>query len=73
MRLTIKKGIEKHRRGRILRPRYIRSFAITKKIGSVAYQLDLPYGLIGIHNVFHVSQLKKYNPDPNHVLNEETL
>jgi hypothetical protein len=33
----------------------------------------MPDGLIGIHNVFHVSQLKKYNPNPNHVFNEEPL
>jgi hypothetical protein len=35
--------------------------------------LDLPDGLIRILDVFHISQLKKYNPDAEHVLNEEPL
>jgi hypothetical protein len=39
----------------------------------VAYRLELPDGLTRIHDVFQVSQLKKYNPDPEHVLNEEPL
>ncbi|KAI3695396.1 hypothetical protein L1987_78393 [Smallanthus sonchifolius] len=34
-------------------------FQIVKRIGLVAYQLDLPKGLSGVHNVFHVSNLKK--------------
>jgi hypothetical protein len=39
----------------------------------MAYRLELPDGLTGIHDAFHVSQLKKYNSDPEHVLNEEPL
>jgi hypothetical protein len=37
----------------------------------VAYRLDILDGLIRIHSVFHILQLKKYNPDSKHVLNEE--
>jgi hypothetical protein len=33
---------------------------ITEKRGDVAYQLELPPQLLDVHNVFHVSQLKKY-------------
>jgi hypothetical protein len=42
-----------------LAPRYIRPFPIFKKCGSVAYKLDLPPSLAGVHNIFHVLQLKK--------------
>ena len=42
-----------------LAPRYIGSFPIIAKRGEVAYQLELPENLSEVHNVFHVSQLKK--------------
>jgi hypothetical protein len=42
-----------------LAPRYIRPFPILEKYGIVAYKLDLPPSLTGVHNIFHVSQLKK--------------
>jgi hypothetical protein len=42
-----------------LAPRYIGPFPILKKYGTVAYKLDLPPSLTGVHNIFHVSQLKK--------------
>ncbi|MDM1593401.1 hypothetical protein [Escherichia coli] len=45
---------------------------ITKKVGDLAYELLLPPHL-KVHNVFHVSLLKKYVPSPNHVLEDEIL
>jgi hypothetical protein len=39
--------------------RYIRPFPILEKCGIVAYKLDLPPSLARVHNIFHVSQLKK--------------
>jgi hypothetical protein len=42
-----------------LAPRFIGSFKITEKRGEVTYQLELPSQLSDVHNVFHVSQLKK--------------
>jgi hypothetical protein len=42
-----------------LAPRYIRPFKITDRKGEVAYQLELPPQLSEVHDVFHVSQLKK--------------
>ncbi|WVZ89435.1 hypothetical protein U9M48_035844 [Paspalum notatum var. saurae] len=42
-----------------LAPRYIGPFKILEKKGEVAYRLELPPSLLGVHDVFHVSQLKK--------------
>ncbi|XP_066374975.1 uncharacterized protein [Miscanthus floridulus] len=42
-----------------LAPRYIRPFRIIERCGEVAYQLELLESLSGVHDVFHVSQLKK--------------
>ena len=42
-----------------LAPRYIGPFKILERRGEVAYQLELPESLSGVHDVFHVSQLKK--------------
>ena len=42
-------------------------------MGSVAYCLELLLSLFKIHDVFHVSLLKKYYPDPTHVLQLEDL
>jgi hypothetical protein len=42
-----------------LSPRYIGPFPILEKCGKVAYKLELPPSLVGVHDIFHVSQLKK--------------
>ena len=55
-----------------LSPRYCGPYLITKKVGDLAYELLLPPHL-KVHNVFHVSLLKKYVPSPNHVLEDEIL
>ncbi|GJX80690.1 putative reverse transcriptase domain-containing protein [Tanacetum coccineum] len=42
-----------------LAPGYVRPFKIFERIGPVAYRLRLPEELIGVHDTFHVSNLKK--------------
>jgi hypothetical protein len=42
-----------------LTPQYIGPFPILEKSGIVAYKLDLPPSLTGVHDTFHISQLKK--------------
>lgn len=51
-----------------LSPRYVGPFEILERIEVVAYQLALPSSLSGIHDVFHVSMLKKYIPNERHVI-----
>ena len=51
-----------------LSPRFIRPFEILERVGVIAYQLALPPSMSGVHEVFHVSMLRKYTPDPAHVV-----
>ena len=52
----------------MLTPRYISQFEITERIGPVAYRLNLPTQLGHMHNMFHVSILKKYTSDSSYVI-----
>ncbi|GJT18239.1 putative reverse transcriptase domain-containing protein [Tanacetum coccineum] len=47
-----------------LAPRFVGPFEIIERIGPVAYRLDLPEELNGVHDTFHVSNLKKCLADP---------
>ncbi|GJV29758.1 hypothetical protein Tco_1386206 [Tanacetum coccineum] len=47
-----------------LAPRFVGPFEITERIGPVAYRLRLPEELNGVHDTFHVSNLKKCLADP---------
>ena len=44
-----------------------------EKVGPVAYRLALPSELEKIHNVFHVSMLRRYISNPSHVVSLETI
>ena len=56
-----------------LSPRFIGPFEILERVGDLAYRLALPPNLSSVHNVFHVSMLKKYIFDPTHVLSYDPL
>ena len=51
-----------------LSPRFIGPFEILERIGTIAYRLALPPSMSGVHEVFHVSILRKYTPDPTHAM-----
>ncbi|GKA58806.1 putative reverse transcriptase domain-containing protein [Tanacetum coccineum] len=53
------KGVVRFRKKGKLAPRFVRLFEIIEKVGPVAYRLDLPEELNGVHDTFHVSNLKK--------------
>ena len=67
------KGVLRFGRRGKLRPRYIGPYEIIARVGPVAYRLDLPPELSKVHNVFHVSMLRKYIPDPSHVLRDQPV
>ena len=51
-----------------LSPRFIKPYEILERIGPVAYRLALLPELAKLHNVFHVSMLRKYRYDESHIL-----
>ena len=51
-----------------LSPKFIGPLEILERIGTVAYRLALPPSMSGVHEVFYVSMLRKYTPDPAHVV-----
>ncbi|WVZ70382.1 hypothetical protein U9M48_019056 [Paspalum notatum var. saurae] len=56
-----------------LAPRYVGPFKITERCGSVAYRLQLPPHLAAVHDVFHVSQLKKCLRVPKEVVDTSQI
>ncbi|TYK04826.1 pol protein [Cucumis melo var. makuwa] len=67
------KGVLRFEKKGKLSPRFVGSFEILERIGLVAYRLALPASLSTVHDVFHVSVLRKYVPDPAHVVDFEPL
>ncbi|GJW49620.1 hypothetical protein Tco_0090971 [Tanacetum coccineum] len=62
------KGVIRFRKRRKLNPRYIGSFKIIAKVGTIAYQLDLLEQLSRVHSTFHVLNLKKCMSDETLVI-----
>ncbi|GJV35520.1 putative reverse transcriptase domain-containing protein [Tanacetum coccineum] len=58
------KGVVRFGKKGKLAPRFVGPFEIIEKVGPVAYRLDLPEELDGVHDTFHVSNLKKCLADP---------
>ena len=68
LKLSPWKGVVRFGKQGKLSPRYIGPFEIIDTIGPVVYRLDLLEELARVHNVFHISMLRKYISDPSHVL-----
>ncbi|KAK9020307.1 hypothetical protein V6N11_054796 [Hibiscus sabdariffa] len=62
-----KKVLRFGRKGK-LSPRFIGTYCILERVGTVAYRLELPHQLSRIQNVFHVSMLRQYRLDPSHII-----
>ncbi|KAK6157973.1 hypothetical protein DH2020_005287 [Rehmannia glutinosa] len=72
LRLSPWKGLINPKKGGKLSPRYVGPYKILQRIGKLAYRLELPTQYGGMHDVFHVSRLKKYQPDPEHIITQDT-
>ena len=73
LKITPWKGFLRFGKRGKLSSRYIRPYEIVSKVGPVAYKVKLPPKLSRIHDAFHVSMLRKYIPDPSHVLREHPV
>ena len=67
------KKVMRFRKNGKLSTRFIGPYEVIEKVGPVAYRLALPSDLEKIHNVFHVSMLRRYQSDPSHVVSSETI
>ncbi|GJR73639.1 hypothetical protein Tco_0086004 [Tanacetum coccineum] len=67
------KGVIRFGKRSKLSPQYVGPFKIIDRVGPVAYKLELPDELCGIHNTFHVSNLKKCLADENLVIPLEEI
>jgi hypothetical protein len=68
LRVSLTRGVKPFRIKGKLALRYIGLFPILARLGSMAYRLELSPSLAGVHNVFHVSQLKKCFKTPTDVI-----
>ena len=68
LKMMPKRGVVRFDKRGKLSPRFIGPFEILERIGTVACRLVLPPSMLGVHKVFHVSMLRKYTPDPAHVV-----
>ena len=73
LRVTPLKGVHRFGIKGKLAPRYVGPFTILSKRGKLAYQLELPSTFPDVHDVFHVSQLKRCFKDPVHGVDHEAL
>ncbi|GFY96673.1 hypothetical protein Acr_11g0009790 [Actinidia rufa] len=73
LKVSPSKGINRFSKKGKLKSRYIGPFKVLQRIGPVVYRIALPLELSHVHDVFHVSMLRKSVHDPTHVINHYPL
>src|SRR6266487_3592322 len=73
LRVTSTTGVGRALKSRKLTSKFIGPFQISERVGKLAYRIALPPSLANLHDVFHVSQLRKYVKDPSHVIQSDDI
>jgi len=73
LKVSPMKGVVRFGKKEKLNPRFVGPFEVKEVVDPVAYKVELPPALSGIHNVFHVSTLRKHVHDPRHIVDFEPL
>ena len=73
LRVSPMKGVQRFGMRGKLAPRYVGPFPIVERCGPMAYRVELPPHLSAVHNIFHVSQLRKCLRVPTEVVDTENL
>uniref|UniRef100_A0A1S4BFN9 Tf2-1-like SH3-like domain-containing protein n=1 Tax=Nicotiana tabacum TaxID=4097 RepID=A0A1S4BFN9_TOBAC len=73
LKVSPMKGVMRFGKKGKLSPRFIGPYRILKRIGEVAYKLELPALMTLVHPVFHVSMLREYVPDLAHIISPEVV
>ena len=68
LKVMPKRGVVRFGKRGKLSPRFIGPFEILERVGAVEYRLALSPSMLGVHEVFYVSMLRRYTPDPAHVV-----
>ena len=68
LKVRPKRGVVRFGKCGKLSPRFIGPFKIFKRVDTIAYQLALAPSMLGVHEIFHVSMIRRYTPDPAHVV-----
>ena len=68
LKVMPKRGVVRFGKRGKLSPRFIGPFEILERIDIVEYRLALSPSMTGVHEVFHVSMLRKHTPDPAHMV-----
>ncbi|XP_017647636.1 uncharacterized protein LOC108487790 [Gossypium arboreum] len=73
LKVSLWKKVPRFGRKGKLSPRFIGPYQILKHVGPVVYQLALRLELNCIHDIFHVSMLRRYRYDPSYVVSVEEI
>ena len=68
LKLIPKRGVVRLGKQGKLSSKFIEPFETLERVGTIAYRLELPPSMSGDYEVFHISMLRKYTPDPAHVV-----